>query len=176
MKKLLNFAALAALLLPVSCKDQDVQVKTVLPAPKMAEHAKKLILGQNDKSDIQFIELTESGQYLIKFQKPEGDGDTIEIRSYAGEEEDVVIENDFLKLTMDATTTQFSVLVKETGKVWYSNAQNTDTDGIALTSEKDRLNSTIAITYSDASGVDTAINSYGHSAKNGLYEIYKDEE
>ena len=112
---------------------------------------------------------------IIKFQKPEGDGDTIEIRSYAGEEEDVVIENDFLKLTMDATTTQFSVLVKETGKVWYSNAQNTDTDGIALTSEKDRLNSTIAITYSDASGVDTAINSYGHSAKNGLYEIESDD-
>lgn len=112
---------------------------------------------------------------IIRFQKPEGTGETIEIRSYAGEEEEVVIENDSLKLTMDTATTQFSVLVKETGKVWYSNAQNTDSDGVALASEKDRLNSTIAITYSDASGVDTAINSYGHSAKNGLYEIESDD-
>lgn len=85
MKKLLNFAALAALLLPVSCKDQDVQVKTVLPAPIMAEHAKKLILGQNDKSDIQFIELTESGHYLVKYQKPvkSNEGDNCISDSYA---------------------------------------------------------------------------------------------
>nr|MCR5676059.1 hypothetical protein [Lachnospiraceae bacterium] len=112
---------------------------------------------------------------IIKFQAAEGEGESVEIRSYAGEEEEIVLENDALKLTMDSTTTQFSLLVKESGKVWYSNAQNTDTDGIALATEKDRLNSTIALTYSDVSGVDTAINSYGHSAKNGLYEIESDD-
>nr|MCR5094323.1 hypothetical protein [Lachnospiraceae bacterium] len=113
---------------------------------------------------------------ILKFQAPDGEEEAIEIRAYTGEEEEIVLENDALKLTMDATTTQFQLLVKETGKVWYSNAQNTDTDGIALAAEKDSLNSTIAITYSDAAGVDTALNTFGHSAKNGTYEIESDPQ
>ena len=113
---------------------------------------------------------------ILKFQSSGDAEEVIEIHAYTGEEEEIVLENDALKLTMDATTTQFSLLVKETGKVWYSNAQETDTDGIALAAEKDNLNSTISITYSDASGVDTSLNNFGHSAKNGTYELEYDDQ
>lgn len=111
---------------------------------------------------------------ILVFQKSDNDASISEIHEFTGEEGEIVLENDALKLTMNNKTTQFSLLVKETGKVWYSNAQNADADKIALATEKDRLNSTIALTYSDASGVDTAINSYAHSTKNGNYEIEAD--
>lgn len=123
-----------------------------------------------------FIGVVALAVFLIfKFQKGSGEDHIIEIRSYAGEEEEIVLENDALKLTMDSTTTQFALEVKESGKIWYSNAQNTDTDGIALAAERDRLQSTVALTYSDSAGVDTSLNSFGHSAKNGTYEIESDD-
>ena len=112
---------------------------------------------------------------ILKFQGSGDEEEIIEIRSYDGEEEDIVLENDALKLTMDSVTTQFNILVKDSGKVWYSNAQNTDTDGIALATERDRLNATIDLVYSDSAGVDTSLNSFGHSAKNGTYEIEYDD-
>ncbi|MCR5675088.1 MAG: hypothetical protein K6G16_05190 [Lachnospiraceae bacterium] len=111
---------------------------------------------------------------IIFFQKTDNDASISEIHEYTGDETEIILENDALKLTMDPVTTQFSLLVKQTGKVWYSNAQDTEKDSIALGAEKDRLNSTIALTYSDASGVDTAINSYAHSTKNKNYEIESD--
>ena len=117
MKKLLYLAAFAALLLPVSCKDQDVQEKTVLPAPKMAEHAQKLILGQNDKTDIQFIELTESGHYLVKFHKEvksfEGDRCLSNTFSHNGDAYDL---NGFGSIRLNGN----DLIVNESGKPSYT--------------------------------------------------------
>ena len=124
-----------------------------------------------------FIGVIALAVFLIfKFQKGDGEEEVIEIRAYSGDEKEIVLQNDDLKLTMDPTTTQFSVKVKKTGKVWYSNAQDTDADGIALNNERDRLNATIEIAYSNSSGVDTYLNSYGHSAKNGTYDIVTDDD
>ena len=62
---------------------------------------------------------------------------------YTGEETELVLENDKLKFVLDPVTTQFTVEKKSTGKIWYSNPQDADTDAIALTAEKGRLKSTV---------------------------------
>lgn len=100
----------------------------------------------------------------------------IEMRGYDGEAEEYVLENDKLKLVMDPETTQFSITVKETGKVWYSNPQGADEDGIAFTTEKSKLKSTVLLTYTTINGVDTLYNNYDHSMTNKLYEVEQGED
>ncbi len=95
----------------------------------------------------------------------------IELRGYSGDAKEYVMENDKLKFVMDAETTQFSVTVKETGEVWYSNPQDADSDGVAFTTEKSKLKSTVLLTYTTINGVDTLYNNYDFSMTNKLYEI-----
>ena len=61
--------------------------------------------------------------------------------------ETFVLENDYLKLEMDSKTTQFTVLQKNTGKVWRSNPEGAQQDPIALTKEKNNMMSTFLIKY-----------------------------
>lgn len=96
---------------------------------------------------------------------------SIETYGYDGGEEPVILENEKLKLTMDPMTTQFSLLVKDTGKVWYSNPQDADADPIALSMEKGQLKSTLVMSYCSSGGMETIYNSYDKSVENGLYEI-----
>lgn len=100
----------------------------------------------------------------------------IDARGYDGEADPLVLENDKLKFTMDPLTTQFSLLVKDTGKVWYSNPQDVDADPIALSMEKGKLKSTLIISYCSAGGMETIYNSYDKSVTNGLYEIEATED
>lgn len=95
------------------------------------------------------------------------------IRPYAydGSEQTIVVENDKLKLTMDPTTTQFTLEVKETGKIWYSNPPDADADPVAVASYKGRLQSTLLMTYCIASGLQTTYDSYTYGVANGLYNI-----
>lgn len=95
----------------------------------------------------------------------------IEPRGYNGGEDPIILENDKLKLTMDPLTTQFSLLVKDTGKVWYSNPENADADPLAVSMEKGRLKSTLFLSYCSTGGMETMFNSYDKSVANGLYEI-----
>lgn len=109
---------------------------------------------------------------IIILVKPvEEQEDIVKVNAYEGEEEQIVLENNKLKLTMDSTTTQFELLVKETGKVWYSNPENADNDSIALMAEKDKLKSTLLLTYSTVNGVDTLYSNYSYSIVNKIYDI-----
>ena len=47
-----------------------------------------------------------------------------------------IMENDKLLFTLDPVTTQFSIKVKDSGKVWYSNPVDSNKDPLALTKEK----------------------------------------
>ena len=100
----------------------------------------------------------------------------IELRGFSDDAKEYVIENDELKLTMDAATTQFSVTVKDTGEVWYSVPQGVAEDPLALKTEKNKLQSTILLTYSNINGLDTLYNNYEHSMVNQLYEVEKGED
>ncbi len=108
---------------------------------------------------------------VINYDNAEEEEEIIRINAYEGSMEPIVVENDQLKMTMDPGTTQFSVELKETGKIWYSNPQNAETDTIALPAEKGNLQSTLVMTYSVDTGLKTTYNNYEYSIKNGIYEI-----
>lgn len=113
---------------------------------------------------------------IMLWQEKEEEPRIIELRGYSGDATEYVMENDELKFVMDAETSQFSVTVKETGEVWYSNPQDADDDAVAFTTEKSKLKSTVLLTYTTINGVDTLYNNYDFSMVNQLYEIVQGED
>ncbi len=107
--------------------------------------------------------------------------DTVEVKeaiqpyAYDGGEEPVVIDNGQLKLTMDPQTTAFSVEVKDSGKVWYSNPEGAADDAKALDDQKNLLQSPLLMSYSITQGLETTYNTFDYSTKNGIYEIVPGE-
>jgi len=87
--------------------------------------------------------------------------------------ETVVLENNKLKFEMDTRTTQFTVLQKDTNHVWYSNPENLNSDTLALTKEKNNMNSTLLVKYSTENGVDNIYDSWTYSVKRNFYNVEK---
>lgn len=109
---------------------------------------------------------------ITLYKGEEEAAEIIEVNAYTREStEPIIMENDALRFEMDPATTQFSLTVKDTGKVWYSTPQDAEEDPLALPAEKDKLESTLLITYSNISGIDMMFNSYGYSVKKGIYDI-----
>lgn len=113
---------------------------------------------------------------VINYQNAPDEEKYIRINGYEGTEEPIVVENDKLKLVMDPTTTQFSLEVKDTGKIWYSNPENADQDPLALTGAKSKLQSTLLMSFSVTAGLETTYDNYEYSIKNGIYEIESGED
>ncbi len=109
--------------------------------------------------------------FIINHKNASDTEEAIAPYSYDGGEDTVVIENDKLKLEMDPLTTQFSVTVKETGKVWKSNPDNAANDAIALPEEKANLQSPLIMSYSVVTGLETTYNTYAYSTANQIYNI-----
>lgn len=117
------------------------------------------------------------GVLVILFTKTKSDEEeVVKINTYDGGTENIVLENDALKLVMESETTQFSLTVKATGEIWYSNPLEVDNDSIALPVEKSRLKSTILLTYSTKNGVDTLFDNYTYSILNKIYSIEASED
>lgn len=85
-----------------------------------------------------------------------------------------IMENEFIRFDMDPSTTAFSVLQKNTGKVWYSNPLDVDNDKLALSKEKNNMKSTFLIKYSNINGVDNVYDSYSYSIQKKYYEVKSD--
>ena len=73
-------------------------------------------------------------------------------------------------------TTQFSLEVKDSGKIWYSNPEGGADDPLALTAEKGRLQATMLMSYSVTTGLESKMDNYEYSIKNGIYEIEAGED
>ncbi|MBO4900309.1 MAG: hypothetical protein J5509_08445 [Lachnospiraceae bacterium] len=114
--------------------------------------------------------------FVINYQNIEQPEEIIEIRAFAGDEKPIVMENDDLIFTMDPLTTQFTLEVKETGKVWYSNPQDASDDPIALPEEKNKLQSPLIMSYAVETGLETTLNCYDMSIANGIYEIEQGDD
>ncbi len=115
------------------------------------------------------------GIVIFRHEEPEPEK-VIRVNGYEGEENEFVLENDKLKFVMDAQTTQFSLTVKETGAVWYSNPPEADEDPLALVSEKEKLKSTLLLTYSTINGVDTLYPNYTYSMEKKIYDVEASED
>ncbi len=95
----------------------------------------------------------------------------IRLNGFDGEETEYVLENDDLLFTMDAATSQFTVTVKETGKVWRSNPEGAKEDAKANPAKKGEMQSTLILTHSTDNGTDTVYDNYRYGMENQIYEI-----
>lgn len=102
--------------------------------------------------------------------------EVIRLNGFDGEESEYILENDNLLFTMDAETTQFTVTVKSSGKVWRSNPEGAKEDAIANPSEKGKLQSTLILTHSTDNGVDAVFDNYSFGIDNKVYEIVPAED
>lgn len=114
--------------------------------------------------------------FVANTKTVEEEEEIIRIHGYEGSEDLIVKDNGKLKLTMDPVTTQFTVEVKSTGKVWRSNPENADSDSVALPEEKGNLKSTLILNYSEKTGLLSQYNNYNLSVENGLYTIEEGED
>lgn len=87
-----------------------------------------------------------------------------------------ILENEHLKLELDADTTHFTLTNKEDGAVWHAVPEDASRDPIALAGSKNLLQSTLALTYSTDNGVRTLYDNFEYSIKNQVYEIAADED
>ncbi len=118
-----------------------------------------------------------AGILVVAFYKEKPEPvEIVKVNVFEGEDVDLVLENEKIKLVMDSLTTQFYLEVKETGEIWYSNPEGAAEDSAALAIERERLQSTILLTYSTINGVDTKYNNYAYSMKNGIYDIEQGED
>ena len=113
---------------------------------------------------------------VINYQNMPEEEEIIEIHAFAGDDKPLVMENDALKFTMDPTTTQFTVEVKDSHKVWYSNPEGSQNDAAALPEEKNKLQSPLLLSYSVETGLETSFNAYAQSILNGIYEIEQGDD
>lgn len=109
--------------------------------------------------------------YVVNTKAPEESKEAIPPYAYGGGEDTITVDNGQLKLSMDPKTTEFSIEVKDSGKVWYSNPQGAAEDEKALDDQKAYLQSPLIMSYSITQGLETTYNSYAFSAQNGIYEI-----
>ena len=58
---------------------------------------------------------------VITFKDEVVEEEATKIKRYEGTEEPMIMENDDLLFTLDPLTTQFTLQVKDTGEIWYSN-------------------------------------------------------
>ncbi|WP_026662008.1 DUF5696 domain-containing protein [Butyrivibrio proteoclasticus] len=113
--------------------------------------------------------------YVINTKAPTEVKEPIPPYAFDGTDKPVVIDNGQLKLTMDPATTEFTVEVKDSGKVWYSNPKDAAEDTAALDDQKNYLQSPFILSYSITQGLETTYNSFAFSAQNGIYEIVPGE-
>lgn len=108
---------------------------------------------------------------IINFHNAEEPVDVVRLNGYDGPDTPIVVENNELKLTLDPITTHFSIEVKSSGKVWYSNPPEAADDPQAVASEKGKIQSTILMTFSQSTGLETTYDNYNYGIDVGLYEI-----
>ena len=113
---------------------------------------------------------------IINYQAPEEPKVSVRPAAYEGDDTPMVLENSKLKLVLDPLTTQLSVTVKSTGKVWYSNPLDADEDAIAMGTEKGKLKATLLMEYTNENGVEVPFDNYNYCLDKGLYEIEKGKD
>lgn len=79
------------------------------------------------------------------------------------------LENDTLRFELDGTTGYFSLKDKRTGTVWTSVPEDAAEDPIADPSIKNKMLSTLILTYCDKTGNNVVYDNYTYSIKEGTF-------
>lgn len=116
------------------------------------------------------------GVLVIAFWKEEPEPqEIVKVNAYEGKDEELILENERLRFVMDSSTTRFFLEDKESGQIWRSNPEGIGEDALALNTEKQKLQSTLLLTYSTINGVDTLYDNYTYSIQNSIYDIEQGE-
>ena len=86
----------------------------------------------------------------IPLYAPQAD-ETVEapvISYYEGDAKPLALENDALRFELDPAPTAFKLTEKATGREWLSNPADAAKDAVAVSTNKDTLQSTLIVTYS----------------------------
>lgn len=97
----------------------------------------------------------------------------LDFYSYEQKESSYVLENDKLLFELDPNTTNFKILQKDTGHIWYSSPENVDSDPIAMTKEINYMKSALLIKYSTENGVQNIYDTKTYSVDKKFYSIEK---
>ena len=140
---------------------------------KKAEMRSAIINGLNSLiGPVIILAIIAVGVFVIMtYQEEEEPQQIVKVESYAGEETVMTLESDGLLFELDSATTQFKVTDKSSGMVWFSNPEGAADDAIAMPIEKNKLRSTVLLTYSTQGGVDTLQNNYQYSMEQQIYDI-----
>lgn len=114
--------------------------------------------------------------FVMNYQKKAQEPDVIEANAYDGDGSVITIENESLKMDFDPTTLNFDLKVKSSGKVWHSVPEGAADDSKAISEEKNKIQSSLLLTYSNDAGLDVTLNSHSFSAENGIYSIESGED
>ncbi|ONI46390.1 hypothetical protein AN641_01610 [Candidatus Epulonipiscioides gigas] len=85
--------------------------------------------------------------------------------------DDIIIENEHLKLTLDPITTYFSIEDKDSNATWYSNPEDASKDPLAGGDTKNFIQSTMLVEYMNDIGVGAILNNYKYSIADTFFEI-----
>lgn len=82
-----------------------------------------------------------------------------------------VAENEYLELYFREETAEVAVKVKSSGKVWYTNPPDRDSDTLVAGANKNRLNSQLIVQYYNPTSQPSTYTSYSDSVKLGQFEL-----
>lgn len=82
-----------------------------------------------------------------------------------------VLENEDLRLTVDGSTSYFSLEDKHTGEIWHSVPEAGSGDPLADATMKRWLQSTLILTYTLDNSLSTIFDNYTNSIANGSFQI-----
>lgn len=81
------------------------------------------------------------------------------------------LDNEYLTLYLNQTTTEVAVKDKKSGAIWYSNPQDREQDAVATGYNKSKLNVQVELTYYDSKGNLMNYDNYTHSVQSGQFTI-----
>ena len=102
--------------------------------------------------------------------QPESTLPVPDIIFYEGSTKAVTMENEYLAFELDANTTHFTVKEKLSGREWESNPSGAAKDGKAISSNKEMMQSTAIVTYTNAGGT-IDLNNFKYSIENKNFDI-----
>lgn len=111
------------------------------------------------------------GTVLSGCSKTEDAGRMVSGYVYLEDKPEYILENENLKMVLDASTTYFQVTDKRNGTVWSSNPTAASEDPLADGENKNMLQSTLAVGYGSENGISATLNNFTYSVETGLYEI-----
>lgn len=81
------------------------------------------------------------------------------------------LDNEYLTLYLNQTTTEIAVKDKKSGALWYSNPQDREQDAVATGYNKSKLNVQVELTYYDSKGNLMNYDNYTHSVQGSQFTI-----